>query len=347
MGRTTSLPPLPCGWRVSRRVVMSVVLLAGATWQAGLAQRADTILLVRKEAWNSVIAYDTSGERRHVLYSRGTYIPSVGVSADGEYIAFREKVHRDFFAPYRLVVIDPSGRVLRVVDKNVQRFTWCCGAGKMAVITGQTAESHPGFLPDRDGVFVVDVLTGSEIALPDIPFPYQLHWAAFDSSLYIRTSTTPDDPTLVYRYQPATGELSRTSRRGIFFSPDGQYYFEDLVAGSFGLYRSSDDADVTSRLPPHVRGVLNPQWAPDADHVLLLPDLYRPPVAERRPLPEEPTERMREAEETLRQKLFVVDAASGRLIRTLDTDFAHWSTNAMAIPVREGRRVRLIRVPRP
>ena len=345
MARTTRLFVLDRVRGLTRRLLRSVVLTGILVAQPSAGQEADTTVLVRLVAFSSIVAYDAGGEAQRVLYSTDTYIRSVGVSPDGRYVAFRELTVREHFAPYRLVVIDPSGRVVRIVEKDVQVLTWCCGPGKIAVITGRDVDSHPGFLPDRDGVFVIDVRTGSETTLRGIPFPYQLHWAAFDSSLYIKTSWTPEDPTTVYRYHAPTGELSRTSRRGIYFSPDGKYYFNDLVAGSFELYRSADDADVRSRLPEEVRGVLHPMWAPDADHVLLLPIVYHTPVPrEQRPPPAQMVEF---AEKIARQKLYIVDAETGRLLRMLDTGFARWSTNAKAIVVREDERARWIRASGP
>src|SRR3989338_4766893 len=47
----------------------------------------------------------------------------------------------------RLVVMDTSGAIIESVQRNVQRFVWCCNGERVVYIAGAHREGEPGFCP--------------------------------------------------------------------------------------------------------------------------------------------------------------------------------------------------------
>lgn len=315
-------------------------------------------LLVRVEdrsrlgARNRVVVRDPRlGADRDIYRSDGSIVGDVTISTDGQYISLMEVVGEERRPVKRLVILDLSGRIVRTIaDKPIARHTWCC-AGRIAVIVGRAVEEGIGFMPE--GVSVVDVQTGSEQRLEGVALPYQMHWASFDSSLYImafppRGARGPAAVPPVYRYHAPSGNLSLTTRRGVFFSPDGLYYYNPSVEGSgFGLYQTSNDQDVTARLQlPRERVADGPEfgWMPSTGHALLFIDRARPAEPE----PAQPPPSFRLGDRNLPHVYpdrwnLVVNAETGSVVDRFQGDLgAGWKTNAAALPVERRTGIDLI-----
>jgi len=75
-----------------------------------------------------------------------------------------------------------------------------------------------------------------------------VQWAKWDGNVYIETGEDQSDQaSTVMRFDPRSRELSTTRRKGIYFSPDGRYYFRAGGEGdeSGTVFRSDDDAEVS------------------------------------------------------------------------------------------------------
>src|SRR6266516_2369292 len=242
-------------------------------------------------------------------------------------------------------------------ERGVRDYTWCCSSAKLAIITGVVGEA---VRPVAESLYVVDVQAGAEQFIEGVPRPLQVAWAAFDSSLYIKCAPPPEargkpgDPASpVYRYHVPSGRLSRTTHRGIFFSPDGNYYFDVRWAedSGFRLYRASDDENITSRLALSPRQ-LGPDamWALGAGHVLVF--IEKEPRAPE-PKPGRQPDRFqltdRHAPLVYPDRWNVeVDAETGRVIDRFQGDIhAGWKTNAPTVPVERRSGVELVRPRRP
>lgn len=332
-----------------RRLLASLVIIGPLTASATITRpQAETQspILVRVADRQAVVVYDTATGQEKTLFRSSGYVPlnSVAVSSDGRHIAFREKIAPDFTAPYRLVVIDSEGNAVRTIPRDVRRFIFCCGGERVAMITGSTHEGGIGFTPE--GLFVIGVASGAEKRIAGVPAPYQLHWAPFDSALYVK-SLVPTDSVQVYRYDPSGGELTATSHRGLLFSPDGEYYLDPIVEGVTRLYRSQDDLDVTARLPADlVRVGRIPSWIPGSGHALLFTETRQPApsrsdqVRPKRPLA--PAGRV--TRPTAESRNYVVDAETGAVLHTFEGRIADgWVTNVYAIPVIVRGRITLAR----
>lgn len=325
---------------------------------------------------NRLVMRDLGTGRDEVIYRSQGHIPfEAVVSPDGRYVSFLEVVGPSGSPKQRLVVIELSDRSVRSFGetavygvRGIREHVWCCGPEKLAILTGTLGEPGPidetGGLPL--GVFVIDVRTGAQVGIEGVGLPQQMHWAPFDSSLYIKGAgqavpgTSGPVTWPVYRYHVPSSRLSLTTHVGVFFSPDGRYYFDTGVgegSGTFRLYRSVDDADVTGRLRIPRRHLdltdgTRPEWMPGADHVLILID--KPSQGE---VPETPPRqgpgRIRRIDAGAglvnpdRWNL-AVDAETGRVIERFQGDIrAGWKTNAPAVPVeRQGGVVELIRLRR-
>ena len=349
-----------------RRTVARATLITGLLAVPSLAYAAapqdTTRVLVRVEdrtnlsARNRIVLRDAQGADKDVYRSDGTILGEVTLSPDGRLIALVEVVGDEPRPEKRLVVLDVAGRVVRTIsDKPIVRYAWC-GVSRMALILGGGVDEGVGFMPK--GVSLVDVLTGLEQHLEGIALPYQLYWASFDSSLYIKgfaprgargAAALPP----VYRYHAPTGRLTLTTHRGTFFSPDGLYYFDPSVEGSeFRLYRASDDHDVTGGLQlSGERGKEGPEfgWMPGAGHALLFVD--RPARPE--PRPGQPRGSFRRTGRNVPQVYpdrwnLVVDAETGRVVDRFQGDLgAGWKTNGAVLPVERRTGVQLIPSRRP
>lgn len=340
------------------------------------AHAQDTIpLLVRVEDRTRVGPRDRvvarnprTGADREVYRSEGHIPYPVTVSPNGRYLSFTEVVSQVGAGKRRLTVIDLSGRIVGLLGESsiyavrgIREYLWCCGPDTVAIVTGSLSDEggtgKSTTLPH--GLSLVDVRAGAALPIKGLRFPLQVHWAAFDSSLYIKDS--PDAapgaraPTVypIYRYHVPTRALSRTTRRGIFFSPDGKYYFDTGVSegwGRFQLYQAADDRDVTDKLavPRHN---LSPEggWVAGADHLLIF--IEKP--APRPPGPPQRGDRVRLIDPTTSRLKpdrwnVLVDAGTGRVILRFQGDIgAGWKTHAGGLPVEKRTGVEVIRPDRP
>ena len=352
------------------------VALAISTESHAIRAQDTASILVRVEdrtrvgPRDRVVARDPrTGADREVYRSEGLIPFEATVSPDARYASFLEVVRPVGHPKRRLVVIElVSGQTVRVLGESathaprgIREYTWCCDADQLVVIVGPVGE--PGFPGESTtlaaGVLVIDVRTGSEVRIEGVWRPQQVHWAAFDSSLYIKGAPQVAPGTRgpvawpVYRYHVPSGRLSLTTHRGVFFSPDGKYYFDTGVyeaSGRFQLYRTADDQEVTAQLAI-AHHHLGPEggWLPGAEHALVFIEKPAPRKAE--PPHRGDTARLmdRRAPQLYPDRWnLAVDAENGRVIERFQGDLKiGWRTNAPALPVERRAGVELLRPQRP
>lgn len=314
--RSTASFRSPRPRRAAARFALGV-LFAGLLAHAQREQRKEVLISIDQRMVN---IHDLMTGTVRPFYQGRFYIPSVAVSEDGTHIAVQEKSGPGFTDPMRLVILDSSGRTVFTVEKDVRRFVWCCGSGKVAVITGPVRENDMGFEPE--GAYFVDPATGTVEEIEGVRLPYDLHWADFDGAIYIRNAVRPES-TQVFRYDWRTATLTRTAHKGIFFSPDGKYYFDSYNTQLYGLYRTEDDSALTHMLSAELRRWGAPWWLPGSAHRLVLTEAkYLLPS--KRHL----------------QQSHVVDPESGEVVQSFRGDVRgllgrRWATNARAIVIRQ------------
>lgn len=362
------------------RFVRSVRLLIAFSAPVSVANAQDTIpFLVRVEDRGRVGPRDRivirdpqTGADREIYrarHSQGHLPYPVTLSPDGHYLAFMEVLSQTGDGKVRLTVLDRSGQIVRLLGESsvwaargIREHLWCCGPHILAIVVGRRAPSE---LPSGEssdmppGISLIDIRTGATVThLDGLRFPQHLHWAAFDSTLYIKD--VPDVPPgtrgpvtwPIYRYHVPSARLIRTTHVGTFLSPDGRYYFDPSVEGSeFRLYRTADDQDVTQRLAlPKEQIKWGPEfgWMPGADHVLLFIDKPARPE----PQPGQPRQRARLMDRNVPQLYpdrwnLAVDAETGGVIDRFQGDLgAGWKSHPPMLPVERRTGVEFVRPPR-
>ena len=349
--------------------LVGILRVPGAPPDAARTQDAVPVLVrvedrTRVGPRNRVVLQDPRTHADREIYVSQGHIPyGLGVSQSGQYVSFIEVDGAG--TKQRLVIIELSGRTVRVLGESaihaprgIRAHLWCCGLDKLAIIVGSVGEAGaPGeatMLPA--GVSVVDVRTGADVLIEGVWRPQQLHWAAFDTSLYIKGAPQVPPGTRgpvtwpVYRYHVPTGRLSLTTHRGGSLSPDGKYYFDRRSEpGLFRVYRTADDDDVTKILSvpaDQVQWGYEHGWMPGADHALIFIPGSPPPgpkPGQRR----KPPQRMDPNVPQLYPDRWnvAVDAETGRVIARFQGDIgAGWKTNSRALPVEGHGGVELVQL---
>ncbi len=240
----------------------------------GKAQQPTT-LVVQLAPGNIVARIDPVSERRDTIYRSPAWsVRDLTVSPDGRHAAFIE-VERAPAQRNRLIVINSAGIVRDTVDRNVQAYEWCCLADEIAILTGAASEVGVGFVPDS--AFLYDVTSGAETPLrepsgvpPQGGF-YAVHWAPFDSSLYLKTIASTSQGQRVFRYDVSDASLTRTEYRDIHFSPSGRHYLyfalEEVDAPGWHLYDRESGREL--ELPDPAEGAIRGWVYNEGDYLLL------------------------------------------------------------------------------
>lgn len=201
------------------------LLLLGSVQPVQIPQRVGT--LARLDHGKIEIIDGSTGATRRIYQSSKWYTRSLMVSPNGARMGLIEidsgtVSHGVYATPPKpeLVILDTAGRVVRRIEQDVQRYAWC-GDDCLAYITGRTDESDQGF--SSTGGAILNLRTGVLFPFPGPPFPVNLFWAAFDSSVYLKYSGV-EGANRVVRIDPITGLSGPTSHRDFVFSPDGLYY---------------------------------------------------------------------------------------------------------------------------
>jgi hypothetical protein len=201
--------------------IVAVVVVARATWQR--APSPQFFARIDEGKWVTLLD-PVRGEPRRVYHSAADALDALTIAPGEDRLAFIEakleegahgRVPRN-----ELVVISPDGRVVARIPKNVQRYVWC-GSRCLAYIVGEYYEGGVGF--KAHGVFLFDLGPGAERPVVGVPAPYDLTWAPFDSSVYVKSLGRPPG-TNVYRLTPSTGAVTLTSYLDFGFCPSGKYY---------------------------------------------------------------------------------------------------------------------------
>ncbi len=347
-----------CGSTLALALTAEVELQRRTNAQGAAPVVARVVDHDRVENRKRVVRYDVVSHGEQEIYrSNGHLLGEVNLPSDGAFISVVEVLQSPAGPELRLVVLDLRGHVVRVVpqrgDRGIREHTWCCAPGHVALIMGAVDEPHT-FTPESASV--IDIRTGVERHLQGIWRPQQIYWAVFDSSLYVKGAPSqaargvPGAQWPVYRYHVPSGSVSATTHHGVFFSPDGNYYF-DPVPSEFRVYRAADDQDVTAalRLPrQQVRWGPQGGWMPGADHALTF--VEQPVQPEHKP--GQPREPVRPADPNVPSAFperwnLVVDVETGRVIDRFRGNVGGWKTNAPALPVERRTGVELFQPHRP
>jgi len=217
---------------------------------------------------NNIYIVDSLTGDKELIYStdRG-YVDNVSLSPNRKYIAALEPV---MDTVTRLIILNPSGEILHALYGNVKLYDWSPDGYKIAYITGGFLDEGVGMKPT--GVYVFDLNDSTKTRITK-DFPHRkferykggghnLRWARHDGNLYIVEVPQAGGN---YMYDPRTGKTTQVSHKGIYFSPDGKYYFSRPAEDFPRMYVTATDEDISERIKSRF-GHLPTGWIPDKPH---------------------------------------------------------------------------------
>lgn len=168
-----------------------------------------------------------------------------------------------------LHIVDAKGKVTgnELADATGE-LAWSSDGTYLAYCTGRADVSRDDIA--SSGTWVLNVVTGDVRKVSDRG--RHVAWNKSDGAFYIYSVPGPGETKeQVLRYDPPSGAVSETQRKGIYFSPSGSYYYRGKSQnfGSFDLFDSTSDASVLSK--SKILSELVPQpvgWLPDEDLLL-------------------------------------------------------------------------------
>jgi hypothetical protein len=213
------------------------------------------------------VVNEKKGEKRLIYTSPFKYVDWISVSPQGTLIS---AIEPETETKNRLVVINIDGKTVHLITDDVRKYEWSPDGSMIAYLTGIELEEGIGFKPT--GAFIFDVVRGvSTPIVKDFPYPkderykgsgYDLKWAAHDSNLYI---TEFDWAGGNYMYDPRTGKTQPVLYKGIYFSPDGRFYFDRNPEDAARLYITATNEDIGGRVKSRF-GYLPEGWVDDMPH---------------------------------------------------------------------------------
>jgi hypothetical protein len=201
------------------------------------------------------------------------------ISPNGEYVSIVETsewggndLSRKIPPRNNLVICDTGGAILCEIGDDVRELSWSPDGERIACLTGSYNEDV-GFNPT--GIFIYNLTSKDKMPI-EIPIAnpaiewckepgYQICWARHDSNIYIKRAESCGGN---YMYDVKTGQTRQVPYKGIYFSPDGEFYLDvDPENGNF-VYETTSNREITDsvllslpQIPLH--------WVPDSTHHLL------------------------------------------------------------------------------
>ena len=221
-------------------------------------------LNIKAQSINFLVKRDLSDERalyklnynsgiiKSIYQSTKDHISKLLISPDGNYISLIETKKGTFkkqgsgyiydIPPKnRLIILNSDGNIVRVINDDVRKYTWCPDENKIAYITGTYKEGGFGFTPS--GIYILNISTGKKFKIQNIAYPHRLHWLKTnkENSIYVKTMNV-DPKKRILRYNLNKKRVEITYVKSIHFSPDGKYYA--VFSGE-----TNDICDKNSTLP--------------------------------------------------------------------------------------------------
>jgi WD40 repeat protein len=198
-----------------------------------------------EETWGSSLYMKISGTLHRVYQDADQVLRNADIksSPNGELvgaISNAKNLQSDalgrMYYHSRLMIFDSEGvRVFQI--SNVIRFSWSPNGKFVAYVEARGNGESYRIIPRT--LKVIDVQSHKVNTLFQAAFE-DLAWPSFDSMIYYT------DYRKVYRVNPWNGMRDATTYKGVYFSPDGHYYFSaNYEGGGFAVYERITYRDVT------------------------------------------------------------------------------------------------------
>lgn len=271
----------------------------GGSWHADYPlreelSRADVSRTIyRTDVLSENLNEEVFSERMYVFYTSEGYISEHVLSPTGEHVALRESFFEQdvpigrranyvvrrpvgneevvdrYYENSRLVVLNVRGEPVVDPIDFVRDYVWSPSGDKIAYVTGTYYEGGMGFV--STGTWILDLESRARSMVHSSG--WDLSWAEWDGRLYIwQISGQPAD---VLRYDAVEG-LEPTPHRGVYFSSNGEYYFDPGREGEPArLFQTDGDLELTGDHPAFgFRGLQPRRWLGDQILVMQGSDLY-------------------------------------------------------------------------
>jgi len=146
---------------------------------------------------------------------------------------------------YLLDILDLNSKTEIISLKHASyNFSFSPDGNSIVYLTSYLGESD-GLNPPigfESGIYIYNFTTKSQVNLDATKIqPEDINWSVHDNNIYIYNSYNK-----VFRYNMTTNKLELTRYKGIYFTPDGQYYSnmadEERISQ---IYRVSDNTEMT------------------------------------------------------------------------------------------------------
>lgn len=249
------------------RAILIASLHAQALGSCAAAQSRLPTVMIKRIGLTTIVRVAPDGNVIDTLYrSSGIDVFDLTIAPTGRFIGVLERTARSS-RTNRMLILSSSGSVVRVVNRDVRTYVWCCGGDRVAVVTG-TYEEARGFSPT--GAYLIDLDANRERRI-EIPTPYEVMWASFDQALYFKVPA-PAGSKNVLRYDPRIGESRLTEYRDLRFSPSGTFYlhyYPDVTLGPPGPHIFERETGREVALPDPALGAIE-GWVFDVGDYLQL-----------------------------------------------------------------------------
>ncbi|MFH1738107.1 MAG: hypothetical protein ABIH23_03805 [bacterium] len=267
-------------------VSATALLLSSAVWSFDAGRRALSPWdygsnLDRKTILDLIQDKDTKMfhlvERRvdsqieRTVYSSDHYLSNAHWSCDGGYLAFLVRGETDNIGAgdfgQKLVIQDSAGRqAIEIPD--VRRYRWSPFTSKIAGIIGDDIEGGVGFVSKTFFMYDIPTKEKSEFSTK----AFDLYWAKHNNSIYL-AHCHKNDPTEIF--DPVRKVKTATSYLGIYFSPDGAYYYSPTCDGSLFILRKTENNETVQSHPTLQKEYLYPRGWLEGTNCLVVWDYNR------------------------------------------------------------------------
>jgi len=249
-----------------------IIIFACIIQKASLAQ--SPFLTTLESVWGSELFVCIGDSCRKVLEQRDKafFNHEITTSPDGEYFGaigrsrgFIVDRNGQSYVDHQLMMFADNGRLLHELP-GIQRYSWSPNGQSIVCITGTDFE---GFGFKADELIVVDMATWRQTVLESGTTYQDVFWAGFDSMIYAT------DHTRVFRIDPLNAKKAVTKYAGIYFSPDGRYYFSaNYEGGTFSIFDRLTNRDITPMEYKGSPAVNFHRWLPQGS-TLIFGDTFR------------------------------------------------------------------------
>jgi len=267
------------GWMMNNSgfmaLLMAVILVAGMGAKGEEAGNLEKM----SSSEEPIVSMGENQKVAKSIYSAAS-LSGLSWSYDKNYFSFIQ--HGDLLNPDSSQWQNDTGQKLIIMDLNhnpvdeiadARRYEWSPFEHDLVTICGERTEEGSEYTCKE--IFVYDLKNRSKIHIPLVA--YDLFWARHDNTIYLDTY---DNKQRVYSFNPVDKTLNKTSYRGIYFSWDGLYYYNDPYegGGEFSVWRTRDNMRIESpsilKDPFHLGGI---GWI-ESTHCLIVYEL----IGERR-----------------------------------------------------------------